>query len=474
MCHGIVVRRRACWVSMLCGVALNVGNAIAVAQVVNYDDDPDLALAMQCDPEMNHVDLDAANREVAEEKYLEYLKRSDLPGWQRARVYTQLGTLFSTNLNPRRNEKPDRGKAQQYFAAAVAAAPDLSGVPMLRAHSGLGASGSRQVRMQACLEALRWGMSIARRGVRETWLPRFPGDVPSEPDVAQVRKVLDEWMWVESKNLVSGARRDPETLQRIVRKLPGSLAATEALELLMTLGQSVGPCLAGDMPAVDADSALVDAMLESPAPSSGASVVSDAGMDAHLKMLRVLLGPDDAESVCADDVQRLVVALEMSRFLIVPGKQPSRTAEHLVEAARKGAETKDDGLLVRGHVEELRKLLADALRTRARQLLGDNSAAAKSAMDAVAQRLGELARSPLYGPLRVSQSFLENGSRQAAEIANELLPDKGSLAGPAAAAHLDEVAVGIVLRALADEGLGKAVYSELLAARRADAGSEQK
>ena len=61
----------------------------------NYNNNPDLAKAMEFDLEMNGGDIKKADRSKAEFHYLRYLEEIQDPNesFQRARVYCQLGAM---------------------------------------------------------------------------------------------------------------------------------------------------------------------------------------------------------------------------------------------------------------------------------------------------------------------------------------------------------------------------------------------
>lgn len=94
---------------------------LSFAEIANFEGDPDLKIALNADPALA-TDRLVANRSVAEQAYIRYLDRSDNPG-QRAKVYFNLGHMYSAGARPHLNEPLDIPKAKEYLEACIKESP---------------------------------------------------------------------------------------------------------------------------------------------------------------------------------------------------------------------------------------------------------------------------------------------------------------------------------------------------------------
>lgn len=210
-------------------IAASAGSAIALT-VHNYENDPDLAEALRFDAENNHADPNVSSQGQAEKYYLAYLQRATDPD-QRARVYVQLGVLFATNYDSKRGEKADFDKSKRYFSQALECAPERVGLPILWARLGMVNGYSREERLSRLLDVYRWMTSITSKEMKEKWLPSYPGDVPSDADIAVTMDIIAHVQESQEINILDDACRssDPfRALQQVVDTLPDTDLAKRA------------------------------------------------------------------------------------------------------------------------------------------------------------------------------------------------------------------------------------------------------
>lgn len=205
----------------------------------NYEHDPDLALAMRYDLEQNGGNQDVASQAVAEQFYLAYLAHAT-DSFQRARVYTQLGVLFSTNWRAEKGEHPDYAKAEQYFAKALKEEPVRVGRATLRARtSSITPRMSREERVRRHIEVCRWLISNRdEKHLREVWLMPQGARGPTQGEIKSMSGLIADVEDAEIHNMVYEAlgTSDPKGfLELIVRELPGSPAEQVAREKMKEL-----------------------------------------------------------------------------------------------------------------------------------------------------------------------------------------------------------------------------------------------
>ncbi len=162
--------------------------SFASLAIRNYDQDPDLAAALEYDrgeitdrskPEHDHgrtTDRSKADRELAEKYYLEYLKK-DIPSFQKARVYLRLGALYTVESDPGNGIMPDREKGIGYLERVLQSEPQRIDVATIRARTLLASatslSGEESLRRR--LDVYEWLSSLDEEKLQRLWLPLEPG-----------------------------------------------------------------------------------------------------------------------------------------------------------------------------------------------------------------------------------------------------------------------------------------------------------
>ena len=146
--------------------------------IVNYENDPDLAKAMEYDLEMNHADLKKYNRQEAEKYYLKYLENAK-DDFQIARVYCQLGAMYAVAFNAKSGEKSDFEKARKYYKKVIETEPERIGRPTIVARNMLASMLPCDLnRVKARTEVYKWLDSITEEDICKKSLPRRP--VPAD------------------------------------------------------------------------------------------------------------------------------------------------------------------------------------------------------------------------------------------------------------------------------------------------------
>jgi len=245
-----------CWVSMASG------------EVVNYENDPVLAKAMEYDREMNGGDANKADRAMAEKYYLEYLERKEVPSFQRAHIYTQLGVLYTTASNRKRGEEPDYAMATGYFRKALEAEPVRLGYSTIRAR-GMMRAAANHVRfppnrsdpvrastaaIESSIEGYTFLGTVDANAIRENWLPRKPGDVPLPSEIASLTELARGLEHIICENVKGFALPVPSSelepvLRGIIDRLPGTDLAASATEILRERGLEPPAPRAAELPA---------------------------------------------------------------------------------------------------------------------------------------------------------------------------------------------------------------------------------
>jgi hypothetical protein len=178
------------WVCVMTGVVAWWCWAPCMARVVNYDNHPMLAEALSHDLEMNGGDYLKADRAVAEKQYLAYLEaRKDLPSFQKARIYTQLGALYTTAINENKGEERDLRKARSYFEKALVSEPNRVGLATLRARSFLSELKPEIGfdRVKSLMGYYEYLGKLDEKTVRRLWLPERPDEEPLASNDPNVR-----------------------------------------------------------------------------------------------------------------------------------------------------------------------------------------------------------------------------------------------------------------------------------------------
>jgi len=208
----------------------------AVDRLVNYQNDPDLALAMQHDYELNGGDRLVGNQKTAEKHYLAFLAKAE-DSAQRTRVYVQLGVLFSTSYDRRKGEKPDWVKARRYFRSALKEEPERYSRAMIRARLGqctpdVPAEG----RLRTRIETYKWLQKVASGDLEKVLIPATPAAQPVRPgELRGMQSLLRNVMLAEDTNIIAEAAHTKNPwhgLKQVVDLLPGTPAAERAQHLL--------------------------------------------------------------------------------------------------------------------------------------------------------------------------------------------------------------------------------------------------
>jgi hypothetical protein len=303
----------------------------AVSAIVNYENDPALAKAMEYDAEMNGGDPNKADRAMAEKYYLEYLQKPR-ESFQQAHVYAQLGALYAVAVNPKRGEKPDYAKASVYLRKVLEAEPTKLGDSTIRARSlmsSMGAGGLDKIKGTGELYVFLAGVDA--NAVSRNWLPRYPGDVPGQ-EVANICADARGMQGIICRNLkyfaqgVATSALEP-VLRDMATRAPGTDLAHAANDILRERGLAVV--------------------------ESGVAQVAPAASAAKAQPKAI------AEDSAAAD-----------RDSIVPLDDEMRERPHLVESVVWPAFDFSD---VRGCVAEPNKPMQDAFVTMVRQVIDANN-----------------------------------------------------------------------------------------------------
>lgn len=213
----------------------------------NYDNDPNMAKAMEYDLSENYSDYDKADRAKAEKYYLAYLEDVN-ESFQKARVYDHIGALYATGLNPRKGEKPDYDKARFYFRKVLELEPTRIARPTIRARvmlASIDKFGSDRVR--ADMKVYEWLRSIDEEKMSKLWLPLTPDDEgPSELIIRSTKNLQESLYSTLETNIMAVIKHLPDAatephLLEIVQRFAGTdlekLALKHAAERSITLPQ---------------------------------------------------------------------------------------------------------------------------------------------------------------------------------------------------------------------------------------------
>jgi tetratricopeptide (TPR) repeat protein len=153
----------------------------------NYENDPNMAKAMEYDLGENQHDYDKADRAKAEKYYLEYLKNVQ-ESFQKARVYVRLGALYATGFDVKKGEKADYNKARFYFRKALELEPERIDRSTIKARTMLASmKEAGRARIKARLDVYEWLSSIDEEIIRKEWLPLTPDN--NSPTPLQMKKL---------------------------------------------------------------------------------------------------------------------------------------------------------------------------------------------------------------------------------------------------------------------------------------------
>jgi len=208
----------------------------------NYDNDPNLAKAIEYDLEHNGADYEKADRAKAEQYYLTYLEDVN-ESFQKARVYASLGALYATAVNPQRKEKPDYDKARVYFKKVLELEPKRIAYPTIRARTMLASMDqSGSARVSARIDVYEWLNSIDEEKMRKLWLPLTPGgEGPSDLIIRSTKNLQEGLQTSLETNIIGEIKhlRDAEAeefLLEIAERFAGSELDRLAREKLAEKG----------------------------------------------------------------------------------------------------------------------------------------------------------------------------------------------------------------------------------------------
>lgn len=207
-------------------------HSASFARLHNYENDPDLEKAIRYDRELN--DGRSGSQELAEKYYLAYLEKCEESS-QRAKVYVQLGVLFSTNVDKANGEKRDQEKCIAYFNKALEEEPERVGKETYRARSFLtsyASSGADRVR--ARMDLYEWLLNVEKAKDVE-WLPETPQRPASQRDIDRITSLFKSSRSVTARNMTYEASESLNSemrLQEIIDRFPGSYAEDEAKRYL--------------------------------------------------------------------------------------------------------------------------------------------------------------------------------------------------------------------------------------------------
>lgn len=165
---------------MLLVLVLSVRSPLAYG-LINYENDPNLAKAMEHDGETNKSDPVKSDRKKAEYYYLRYLEKAKDPV-QRARVYCQLGSMYAVSYNREKGERIDRDKARQYYRKVMELVPERIDPAIIETRSMLVSLNHEPgfETLKARVEFYKWLDGFDEEKIKEKWLPLRPPAKPGE------------------------------------------------------------------------------------------------------------------------------------------------------------------------------------------------------------------------------------------------------------------------------------------------------
>lgn len=199
---------------------------MATASFVNYDNDPDLSQAFNHDPEMLHGDLSTASRAEAANYYFRYLEK-DIPSFQQAKVYCQLGVMYTTTASAARGEDIDYDKAKKYFEKVLELEPERIGKATIRARSFLVSLPNQSLddKISKGLDVYEWASAITQETLQENWLPNEPGQTEiSRLDMSSLNNYIPSIMSSVALNTlfrISATEDSDLRFQRVSERFEG-------------------------------------------------------------------------------------------------------------------------------------------------------------------------------------------------------------------------------------------------------------
>jgi hypothetical protein len=204
--------------------------------LVNYDDDPNLAAAIDYDKTQT-ADALKADRELAEKYYLEYLT-NDIPSFQKARVYLRLGVLYTVASDPERGIMPEYEKGYMYLKKVLELEPECIDDATIRARTLLATSPVLPIeeRIQKLLDVYEWISSFDDDKIKKNWLPLDPNQKSiRKVSLMSLQNSIPSIKYTASINAVSAAASLPNSqdiLLEIIQRFPDTEIAELAREEL--------------------------------------------------------------------------------------------------------------------------------------------------------------------------------------------------------------------------------------------------
>lgn len=176
-----------------------------VAEIKNYENDPNMAKAMEYD--LGFCDYNEADRVKAEKYYLEYLKDVN-ESFQKARVYAHIGALYATGFDIRKGEKADYDKARYYFRKVLELEPNRIDWATIQARTMLASmEESRESRIRARMDVYEWLSGIDAEKIRRLWLPLTPdNNSPTKLQLQMLRELPGSIKGTVGRNIIVGIK----------------------------------------------------------------------------------------------------------------------------------------------------------------------------------------------------------------------------------------------------------------------------
>lgn len=200
----------------------------------NIRGDEDLAEAMANDGEYNRKGSEGTNRKAAESSYLAYLEK-ETDTSIRARVYTQLGILYTTNFWPEHGDRRDMEKARKYLQLALEEEPERLSRATYQARSHqIGPDMTGLESFEARRELYTWILEVIPKA-EELWMSSEGAGPPDPSALSSLVSLMEATLISQGDALVTDAHHTPnveEYLAEIIKLFPGTYAASLATETL--------------------------------------------------------------------------------------------------------------------------------------------------------------------------------------------------------------------------------------------------
>jgi len=225
---------------------LIIMNTLSFGGVINYDNDPNLAKALEYCLEANPGNYEKGNRELAEKYFLAYLEVAE-DSFQKARIYDYLGAMYAVAINPKLNEKPDYEKATYYYRKVLELEPVRIAKPTIRARTMLASMKGLPVKtvIESRLNNYEWVNGIDSETIEDNWLPERPDELkPSKNQMIKTTGLCDDIKSDIETNVMSSIHAlfmhsDPaaeEFLLEITHRFEGTRLCELAIEKMKEKG----------------------------------------------------------------------------------------------------------------------------------------------------------------------------------------------------------------------------------------------